>query len=54
VLLAAVYALLLVMAAWLAAWIIGSVVAIASAPLRRIRTKALKRIDPVPKKTVQR
>jgi uncharacterized membrane protein YqjE len=53
VLLAAVYGLSLVIAPWLAALIVGGVVAIAAAALLGVGTKALKRIDPLPEKTVQ-
>jgi uncharacterized membrane protein YqjE len=53
VLLAAVYALSQVIAAWLAALIVGAVLAIAAAILVNTGKKALKRIGPLPEKTVQ-
>jgi uncharacterized membrane protein YqjE len=53
VLLAMVYALSQVLAAWLAALIVGAVLAITAAILVSTGKKALKRISPVPEKTVQ-
>jgi uncharacterized membrane protein YqjE len=53
VLLAAVYALSQVITAWLAALIVGAVLAIAAAILVSAGKNALKRINPVPEKTVQ-
>jgi uncharacterized membrane protein YqjE len=52
-LLAAVYALSLVMAAWLAALLVGIVMAIAGAILVSSGRNALKQVDPVLEKTVQ-
>jgi len=52
-LLAAVYGLSLVMAPWLAALIVGGVLATASGILVAKSRTALKQIDPVPTKTVQ-
>jgi len=53
VLLAAVYALSLVIATWLAALIVGIILAIAAAILVSSGKKALKRIHPVPEKTIE-
>jgi len=53
VLLAVVYALSHVVVAWLAALIVGVVLAITAAILVSAGKKALKRISPVPEKTVQ-
>lgn len=53
VLLAAVYALSLVIALWAAALIVGVVLAIIGGALLSFSRKALKEIDPVPEKTVQ-
>jgi len=53
VLLAVVYALSQVVAAWLAALIVGVALAIMAAILVSTGKKALKRISPVPEKTVQ-
>ncbi len=52
-LLALVYALSLVIAPWLAALLIGVVLAIAAAILVASGRNALKQVDPVPEKTVQ-
>jgi hypothetical protein len=52
-LLAAVYGLSLVVAPWLAALIVGGVLAIAGGILVAKSRTALKQIDPVPTKTVQ-
>ena len=52
-LLAAVYGLSLVIAPWLAALIVGGVLAIAGGILVAKSRTALKQIDPVPTKTVQ-
>lgn len=52
-LLAAVYALSLVVAAWLAALIVGGVLAIAGGILVGKSRQALREIDPIPKKTVE-
>ena len=53
VLLAAMYALSQVITAWLAALMVGVVLAITAAILVSSGKKALKRISPVPEKTVQ-
>lgn len=53
VLLAAVYALSLVIPLWAAALIVGVVLAIIGGALLSFSRKALKEIDPVPEKTVQ-
>lgn len=53
VLLAAVYALSLVIALWAAALIVGVVLAIIGGALLSFSRKALKEIDPIPEKTVQ-
>ena len=52
-LLAAVYALSLVVAAWLAALIVGGVLAIGGGILVGKSRQALREIDPIPKKTVE-
>jgi ABC-type proline/glycine betaine transport system permease subunit len=52
-LLAAVYALSLVMALWIAALIVGFALAVIAAVLFSACRSALKRIDPMPEKTVQ-
>ncbi len=52
-LLAIVYALSLVLAAWLAALLVGVVLTIAAAILVASGRNALKQVDPVPEKTVQ-
>ncbi|MGB7435100.1 MAG: phage holin family protein [Candidatus Acidiferrum sp.] len=52
-LLAAVYALAMAVALWLAALIVGAVLAIIGAILISASRSALKQIDPVPEKTVQ-
>jgi uncharacterized membrane protein YqjE len=52
-LLAALYALSLVMALWLAALIVGFALAAIAAILFSVSRSVLKRIDPVPEKTVQ-
>ncbi|MGB2668316.1 MAG: phage holin family protein [Candidatus Acidiferrum sp.] len=52
-LLALVYALSLVIAPWLAALLVGVVLAIAAAILVASGRNALKQVDPVPEKTVQ-
>jgi ABC-type proline/glycine betaine transport system permease subunit len=53
VLLAAMYALSKVVVAWVAALIVGVALAITAAILVSTGKKALKRISPVPEKTVQ-
>lgn len=52
-LLAAVHALSLVVAAWLAALIVGGVLAIGGGILVGKSRQALREIDPIPKKTVE-
>ncbi len=52
-LLALVYALSLVIAPWLAALLVGVVLAIAAAILVTSGHNGLKQVDPVPEKTVQ-
>lgn len=51
-LLAAVHALQMVMPAWLAALIVGTVVAIIAAALIGIGAKGLKQVNAVPEKTI--
>jgi uncharacterized membrane protein YqjE len=52
-LLAAVYGLSTVMAGWLAALLVGAVLALVATALMSSSGKKLKRIDPTPDKTIQ-
>ena len=52
-LLAAVYGLSTVMAGWMAALLVGAVLAIVAMALMSSSGKKLKRIDPTPDKTIQ-
>ena len=52
-LLAAVYALTMMIAAWLAALIVGAVVAIVGGALASTGAKRLKSVDPKPDKTIR-
>lgn len=51
--LASVYALSAVMPAWLAAFLVGVVLAVVAAALLTSSGKKLKRVDPTPDKTIQ-
>ncbi len=53
ILLAIVYSLAIVMAAWLAALIVGAVLAIAAIVIISSARTQLKRVDPVPERTVE-
>ena len=52
-LLAIVYGLSVVMASWLAALIVGAVLAMVAAGLMNSSGKKLKRVNPTPEKTIQ-
>jgi len=52
-LLASVYAFSTVMPAWLAAFLVGVVLAVVAAALVTSSSKKLKRVDPTPDKTIQ-